>query len=65
MVLYEPEHPDRRRFIDELIKFHEDKGQPLKGPPMFSSQPLDVFMLYQHVKQKGGMNEVRFLIKKK
>ena len=30
MVLYEPEHPDRRRLIDELIKFHEDKGQPLK-----------------------------------
>jgi hypothetical protein len=31
-VLYEPENPDRRRFIDELIKFHEDKGQPLKEP---------------------------------
>ena len=31
MVLYEPEGIDRRRFIDELIKFHEDRGQPLKG----------------------------------
>ena len=31
MVLYEPESVERRRFIDELIKFHEDRGQPLKG----------------------------------
>ena len=122
MVLYEPESPDRRRFIDELIKvrkrvyqrivrlfkgfeyfskdkvvrklygklfyfisfsdhlfkvffkylttkkiseifksifqFHEDRGQPLKGPPMFAQAPLDVFTLYHHVKGKGGMNEV-------
>ena len=58
MVLYEPESPDRRRFIDELIKFHEDRGNPLKGPPMFAQAPLDVFTLYHHVKGKGGMNEV-------
>ena len=58
MVLYQPEDPNRRKFIDEVIKFHEEKGQPLKGPPMFAQAPLDLYMLYHHVKRKNGMNEV-------
>ena len=60
-VLYQPESPERREFIDFVIKFHEDKGQPLKGPPMFNQQPLDLFELYNLVKKRGGMNEVRLL----
>jgi hypothetical protein len=57
-VLYQPDSPERREFIDTVIKFHEDKGQPLKGPPMFNQQPLDLFELYNLVKERGGMNEV-------
>ncbi|CAG5110066.1 Oidioi.mRNA.OKI2018_I69.chr2.g4511.t2.cds [Oikopleura dioica] len=57
-VLYQPESPERREFIDFVIKFHEDKGQPLKGPPMFNQQPLDLFELYNLVKKRGGMNEI-------
>ena len=64
-VLYDfpPEKADdvhkRRQFVDDLIRFHEERGQPLKGPPMFASAPLDVYKLYDKVKNKGGMNEVR------
>ena len=58
MVLYHPEDPNRRKFVDEVIRFHEEKGQPLKGPPMFAQSPLDLYLLYHHVKQRNGMNEV-------
>ena len=61
-VLYQPDSPERREFIDSVIKFHEDKGQPLKGPPMFNQQPLDLFELYNLVKERGGMNEVVLVI---
>ena len=60
MVLYHPEDPKRRQFIDEVIRFHEEKGQPLKGPPMFAQAPLDLYMLYHQVKNRNGMNEVYF-----
>ena len=60
-MLYQPDSPERREFIDSVIKFHEDKGQPLKGPPMFNQQPLDLFELYNLVKERGGMNEVRYV----
>lgn len=57
-VLYQPESLERRKFIDEVIRFHEDKGQPLKAPPMFNQAPLDIFELYNLVKKRQGMNEV-------
>ena len=57
-ALYEPDEPGRREFIDNIIKYWEDKGLPLKNAPLMGRKTLDLFKLYNFVKERGFMQEV-------
>ncbi|XP_056014510.1 trithorax group protein osa-like isoform X9 [Ostrea edulis] len=50
--------PDRRYFLNRLLSFLEDRNAPLNNMPSISKQPLDLYRLYLHVQEKGGMVEV-------
>ena len=50
--------PDRRFFLDQLFMFLDDKNMPLMSMPSISKQPLDLYELYQNVRDRGGMLEV-------
>ncbi|XP_071134837.1 trithorax group protein osa-like isoform X6 [Mytilus edulis] len=50
--------PDRRFFLDRLFMFLDDKNTPLTSTPSISKQPLDLYKLYFHVRERGGMQEV-------
>lgn len=51
--------PDRRYFLNRLLSFLEDRNAPLNNMPSISKQPLDLYRLYLHVQEKGGMVEVK------
>jgi AT-rich interactive domain-containing protein 1 len=38
--------------------FLDDKNTPLTSTPSISKQPLDLYKLYQNVRDRGGMLEV-------
>ncbi|XP_006815115.1 AT-rich interactive domain-containing protein 1B-like [Saccoglossus kowalevskii] len=50
--------PARAPFLDKLVKFLEDRGEPIKKCPMMSNTTLDLYKLYKCVKDKGGAAEV-------
>jgi AT-rich interactive domain-containing protein 1 len=50
--------PDRCFFLDQLFMFLDDKNMPLTSTPSISKQPLDLYKLYQNVRDRGGMLEV-------
>ncbi|UYV81856.1 ARID1B [Cordylochernes scorpioides] len=50
--------PDRRVFLDKLIMFNEERGNPISQCPTISKQPLDLYKLYLIVKERGGFIEV-------
>ncbi|XP_065557930.1 trithorax group protein osa-like isoform X1 [Artemia franciscana] len=57
--LYEfDDHPDRRPFVDQLLRFMEDEGHPITSCPSISKNPLDLFKLYIMVRERGGFIEV-------
>lgn len=59
MKLYElSDDPNRKIFLDTLLKFMEDRGQPIKNTPQVASHVLDLFRLYHIVKEKGGVVKV-------
>lgn len=61
MKLYElSDEPERRVFLDKLIRFNEERGSPMTNGPTLSKQPLDLFKLYVSVKERGGFQEVNF-----
>ncbi|XP_063955013.1 AT-rich interactive domain-containing protein 1A-like [Lytechinus pictus] len=51
-------HPERRAFLDRLFKLMEDRGQPIRTMPQISSHVLDLFKLYNTVKDRGGVIKV-------
>ncbi|GFR96489.1 trithorax group protein osa [Elysia marginata] len=57
--LYEmgPE-PDRRPFIERVLAFLEESGQPVTAMPVISKTPIDLYKLYFCVREKGGFEEV-------
>jgi AT-rich interactive domain-containing protein 1 len=57
--LYEmSDEPDRKRFLDKLIQFNEERNTNCNTCPSVNKQPLDLFKLYILVKEHGGFSEV-------
>lgn len=50
--------PERRYFLNRLLSFLEERSAPLNNMPSISKQPLDLYRLYLHVQERGGMLEV-------
>ena len=57
--LFEPPEPGRREFIEAVLRYWEEKEIPLKNAPLMGRKTLDLFRLYDLVRQNGGMQEVR------
>ncbi|KAK3733303.1 hypothetical protein RRG08_037095 [Elysia crispata] len=50
--------PDRRPFIERVLTFLEESGQPVTSMPVISKTPIDLYKLYFCVRDKGGFEEV-------
>ncbi|CAG5136662.1 unnamed protein product, partial [Candidula unifasciata] len=50
--------PDRRPFLERILGFLEESGQPVTALPIISKTPLDLYKLYFCVREKGGFEEV-------
>ncbi|GFO01671.1 AT-rich interactive domain-containing protein 1b [Plakobranchus ocellatus] len=50
--------PDRRPFIERVLAFLEESGQPVTTMPVISKTPIDLYKLYFCVREKGGFQEV-------
>ena len=60
MRLYEmSDSPDRRSWLDRLLRFMEENKTPITACPTISKNPLDLYNLYLHVRERGGFEEVR------
>ena len=51
--------PDRRPFIERVLTFLEESGQPVTSMPVISKTPIDLYKLYFCVRDKGGFEEVQ------
>ena len=59
MRLYEVnDAPERRAWLDRLLRFMEDNKTPIQNCPTISKQPLDLYALYMCVRERGGFEEV-------
>uniref|UniRef100_A0A1Y1K1P8 ARID domain-containing protein n=1 Tax=Photinus pyralis TaxID=7054 RepID=A0A1Y1K1P8_PHOPY len=57
--LYEmDDNPERRAWLDKLLAFMEERRTPITTCPTISKNPLDLYRLYQFVKERGGFMEV-------
>lgn len=57
--LYEmSDSPERRAWLDKLLSFMEDNKTPITACPTISKNPLDLYALYLHVRERGGFVEV-------
>ncbi|KAA0203710.1 hypothetical protein HAZT_HAZT008988, partial [Hyalella azteca] len=57
--LYEmSDSPERRQWLDKLLQFMEENKTPIAACPTISKNPLDLYALYLHVKERGGFMEV-------
>lgn len=57
--LYEmSDSPERRQWLDKLLAFMDDNKTPIAACPTISKNPLDLYALYLHVKERGGFMEV-------
>ena len=52
------DEPDRRKMLERLFAFMEERGTPIVAVPTISKMPVDLFRLYHIVKDFGGMVEV-------
>ncbi|XP_059171425.1 trithorax group protein osa-like isoform X4 [Physella acuta] len=50
--------PDRRLFLERVLSYLEESGQPVTALPVISKTPLDLYKLYFCVRDKGGFEEV-------
>jgi len=50
--------PTRKRFLDDLFNFMQDRGTPINRLPIMAKQVLDLYELYNLVVEKGGLVEV-------
>lgn len=57
--LYEmSDSPERRAWLDKLLAFMDDNKTPITACPTISKNPLDLYALYLHVRERGGFVEV-------
>uniref|UniRef100_A0A8D9B311 Protein dead ringer n=2 Tax=Cacopsylla melanoneura TaxID=428564 RepID=A0A8D9B311_9HEMI len=57
--LYElSDEPKRKEFLDDLFSFNQKKGTPINRLPIMAKSVLDLYELYNHVVQRGGLVEV-------
>lgn len=57
--LYEmSDTPERRAWLDKLLSFMDDNKTPITACPTISKNPLDLYALYLHVRERGGFVEV-------
>lgn len=57
--LYEmSDSPERRAWLDKLLSFMDDNKTPITACPTISKNPLDLYALYLHVRERGGFVEV-------
>ncbi|XP_069169123.1 trithorax group protein osa isoform X7 [Procambarus clarkii] len=57
--LYEmSDSPERRVWLDKLLTFMDDNKTPITACPTISKNPLDLYALYLHVRERGGFVEV-------
>ena len=56
------EEPERRAFLERLFQFMDEKGIPITVVPAISKQPVDLYKLYNLVKERGGMVDVSIRI---
>jgi len=52
------DEPDRRKMLERLFAFMEERGTPIVAVPTISKLAVDLFRLYLIVKDFGGMVEV-------
>ena len=52
------DEPDRRKMLERLFAFMEERGTPIVAVPTISKIAVDLFRLYHIVKDFGGMVEV-------
>jgi len=50
--------PTRKRFLDDLFNFMQNRGTPINRLPIMAKQVLDLYELYNLVVEKGGLVEV-------
>lgn len=59
MKLYElGKEPERKPFLDKLIALNEEKGHANMQCPSVNKSLIDLFKLYQYVKDKGGFEGI-------
>jgi len=56
------DEPDRRKMLERLFTFMEERGTPIVAVPTISKIAVDLFRLYHIVKDFGGMVEVCMLV---
>ena len=55
MKLYEiSNEPGRKLFLDKLIAFNEERGNTISSCPSINKGLIDLFLLYNCVKERGG-----------
>ena len=59
------EEPDRRKMLERLFAFMDERGTPIVAVPTISKMAVDLFRLYHIVKDFGGMVEVSIALSKK
>jgi len=52
------DEPDRRKMLERLFAFMDERGTPIVAVPTISKLAVDLFRLYHIVKDFGGMVEV-------
>ena len=52
------DEPERRKMLERLFAFMEERGTPIVAVPTISKMAVDLFRLYHIVKEYGGMVEV-------
>lgn len=50
--------PERRAWLDKLLSFMDENKTPITACPTISKNPLDLYALYLHVRERGGFVEV-------
>ena len=56
------DEPERRKMLERLFAFMEERGTPIVAVPTISKMAVDLFRLYHIVKEYGGMVEVCVLL---
>jgi len=55
------EEPDRRKLLERLFAFMEERNTPIVAVPTISKIAVDLYKLYHIVRGHGGMVEVNCL----